>query len=67
MTIDIDKLPLVVLPANHLLFKSNKEILEIDNTNQNLKRLLITLSLIVVGVLIIKQIKIKNSARREEN
>ena len=67
MTIDIDKLPLVVLPANHLLFKSNKEVLEIANTNQNLKKLLITLSLTVVGVLIINQIKNNKNERREKN
>ena len=67
MIIDIDKLPLVVLPANHLIFKNNKEIMEIADTNQNLKKLLITLSLTVVGVLIINKIKNKKNERREEN
>lgn len=67
MTIDLNKLPLVVLPANHLLFKGNKEVLEIANTNQILKKLLITLSLTVVGVLIINQIKNKKNERREKN
>jgi hypothetical protein len=67
MTIDIDKLPLIVLPANHLLFKDNKEILEIANTNQKLKKLLITVSVLVVGVIISNQIIKKENERREKN
>jgi hypothetical protein len=67
MTIDIDKLPLIVLPANHLLFKDNKEVLEIANTNQKLKKLIITLSVLIVGVLISNQIIKKENERREKN
>jgi hypothetical protein len=67
MTIDLNKLPLVVLPAKHLLFKNNQEVMEIANTNQNLKKLLITLSLTVVGILIINLIKNKKNERGEKN
>ena len=67
MIIDIDKMPLIVLPANHLLFKDNKEILEIANTNQKLKKLLITVSVLVVGVIISNQIIKKENERREKN
>ena len=67
MIIDIDKMPLIVLPANHLLFKDNKEVLEIANTNQKLKKLIITLSVLVVGVLISNQIKNKKNERGEKD
>ena len=67
MIIDIDKMPLIVLPANHLLFKENKEVLEIANTNQKLKKLIITLSVLVVGVLISNQIKNKKNERGEKD
>jgi hypothetical protein len=67
MIIDIDKMPQIVLPANHLLFKENKEVLEIANTNQKLKKLIITLSFLVVGVLISNQIIKKENERREKN
>lgn len=67
MIIDIDKMPQIVLPANHLLFKENKEVLEIANTNQKLKKLIITLSVLVVGVLISNQIKKKENERREKD
>jgi hypothetical protein len=67
MIIDIDKIPLIVLPANHLLFKENKEVLEIANTNQKLKKLLITVSVLVVGVIISNQIIKKENERREED
>ncbi len=67
MIIDIDKMPLIVLPANHLLFKENKEVLEIANTNQKLKKLIITLSVLVVGVLISNQIKNEKNERREKD
>ena len=40
MVIDIDKLPLVVLPSNHLIFKEKNEVMEIANTNRALKRTL---------------------------
>lgn len=68
MTIDIDKLPLVVLPANHLIFKEKKDVMEIANTNQKLKRLILTVSITVVGVIIANRI-INNKfyERREEN
>ena len=68
MTIDIDKLPLVVLPANHLIFKEKKEVFEIVNTNQKLKQLILTVSFAVVGVIIAnKIINKKFYERREEN
>lgn len=67
MIIDIDKMPLIVLPANHLLFKENKEVLEIANTNQKLKKLLITVSVLVIGVIISNQIIKKENERREED
>lgn len=68
MTIDIDKLPLVVLPANHLIFKDKKDVLEIANTNQKLKQLILTVSIAVVGVIIANKI-INNQyyEKREEN
>lgn len=67
MIIDIDKMPLIVLPANHLLFKENKEVLEIANTNQKLKKLLITVSVLVIVVIISNQIIKKENERREED
>lgn len=51
MAVDIDKLPLVVLPANHLIFKDKKEVMEIANTNRALKRTIIiglTIGLITI-------------------
>lgn len=68
MTIDIDKLPLVVLPANHLIFKEKKDVMEIANTNQKLKQLFLTVSIAVVGVIIANKI-INNQyyEKREEN
>jgi hypothetical protein len=67
MTIDIDKLPLVVLPANHLIFKEKKDVLEIANTNQKLKQLILTVSFAVVGLIIANQIIKKQNERRSEN
>ena len=67
MIIDIDKMPQIVLPANHLLFKENKEVLEIANTNQKLKKLLITVFVLVIGVIISNQIIKKENERREKN
>ncbi len=67
MTIDIDKLPLVVLPANHLIFKEKKDVLEIANTNQKLKQLILTVSFAVAGLIIANQIIKKQNERREEN
>jgi hypothetical protein len=67
MTVDIDKLPLVVLPANHLIFKEKKDVLEIANTNQKLKQLILTVSIAVVGLIIANQIIKKQNERREEN
>jgi hypothetical protein len=67
MTIDIDKLPLVVLPANHLIFKEKKDVLEIANTNQKLKQLILTVSIAVVGLIIANQIIKKQNERRSEN
>ena len=68
MTVDIDKLPLVVLPANHLIFKEKKDVMEIANTNQKLKQLFLTVSIAVVGVIIANKI-INNQyhEKREEN
>lgn len=67
MTIDIDKLPLVVLPANHLIFKEKKDVLEIANINQKLKKLILTVSFAVAGLIIANQITKKQNERREEN
>lgn len=67
MTVDIDKLPLVVLPANHLIFKEKKDVLEIANTNQKLKQLILTVSIAVVGLIIANQIIKKQNERRAEN
>lgn len=67
MTVDIDKLPLVVLPANHLIFKEKKDVLEIANANQKLKQLILTVSIAVVGLIIANQIIKKQNERREEN
>lgn len=67
MTVDIDKLPLVVLPANHLIFKEKKDVLEIANTNQKLKQLILTVSIAVVGLIIANQIIKKQNERRSEN
>jgi hypothetical protein len=63
MTVDIDKLPLVVLPANHLIFKEKKDVLEIANTNQKLKKLILTVSIAVVGLIIANQIIKKQDER----
>lgn len=67
MTIDIDKIPLVVLPANHLFFKDKKHVLEIDNTNKKLKQVLLLVSFAVAGVIIANYILKKQNERREEN
>lgn len=67
MTVDIDKLPLVVLPANHLIFKEKKDVLEIANANQKLKQLILTVSVAIVGLIIANQIIKKQNERREEN
>jgi len=67
MTVDIDKLPLVVLPANHLIFKEKKDVLEIANANQKLKQLILTVSFAVVGLIIANQIIKKQNERREES
>lgn len=67
MTVDIDKLPLVVLPANHLIFKEKKDVMEIANTNQKLKQLFLTVSFAVVGLIIANQIIKKQNERGEEN
>lgn len=66
MTIDIDKLPLVVLPANHLIFKEKKDVLEIANTNKKLKQLILTLGFAVAGLIITNQIIKKQNERRKE-
>ena len=66
MTIDIDKLPLVVLPANHLIFKEKKDVLEIANTNKKLKQLILTVSFAVAGLIITNQIIKKQNERRKE-
>ena len=63
MTVDIDKIPLVVLPANHLIFKDKKEVLEIANINQNLKKILISVTIISIGVIIAKKFKKKQDER----
>ena len=64
MIIDIDKLPLVVLPSNHLIFKEKKEVMEIANTNRALKKtILIGLT---IGLLTIIYLN-KNYERRKEN
>jgi hypothetical protein len=67
MTVDIDKLPLVVLPANHLIFKEKKDVLEIANINQKLKQIILTVSIAVVGLIIANQIIKKQNERRKEN
>lgn len=67
MTIDIDKLPLVVLPANHLIFKEKKDVMEIANANQKLKQLILTVSIAVVGLIIANQIIKKQNEGRSEN
>lgn len=67
MTVDVDKLPLVVLPANHIIFKEKKDVLEIANTNQKLKQLILTVSIAVVGLIIANQIINKQNERREES
>lgn len=66
MTVDVDKLPLVVLPANHLIFKEKKDVMEIANTNQKLKQLFLTVSFAVVGLIIANQIIKKQNERRKE-
>lgn len=66
MTIDIDKLPLVVLPANHLIFKEKKDVMEIANTNKKLKQLILTVSFAVAGLIITNQIIKKQNERRKE-
>lgn len=67
MTIDIDKLPLVVLPANHLIFKEKKDVLEVANTNQKLKKLILMVIFAVAGVIIANQIIKKQNERREKD
>ena len=67
MTVDIDKIPLVVLPANHLLFKEKKEVLEIANTNKNLKKILVSVAIISIGVIIANNYKKTQNERPEEN
>lgn len=68
MIVDIDKLPLVVLPANHLIFKEKKDVMEIAKSHQKLKQLLLTASIVVVGVIVANKI-INNHfyEKREEN
>lgn len=63
MTIDLNKLPLVVLPANHLLFKSNKEVLEIANTNRALKKTIFIG--LTIGILTIIYLNNKYESRKE--
>lgn len=67
MTIDIDKLPLVVLPTNHLIFKEKKDVLEVANTNQKLKKLILMVIFAVAGVIIANQIIKKQNERREKD
>ena len=64
MIIDIDKLPLVVLPSNHLIFKEKKEVMEIANTNRALKKTIIIG--ITIGVITLIYLNTRNNERREK-
>jgi hypothetical protein len=64
MIIDIDKLPLVVLPANHLIFKEKKEVMEIANTNRALKKTIFIG--ITIGVITLIYLNTRNNERREK-
>lgn len=66
MTIDIDKSNMIVLPAAHPIFKSKGEIMEIANTNNNIKNIvkaIIIASIVIMGYLII--IKMKDDEQKE--
>jgi hypothetical protein len=65
MIIDIDKLPLVVLPSNHLIFKEKKEVMEIANTNRALKKTIIIG--ITIGVITIIYLNIRNERREKKD
>ena len=67
MIVDIDKLPLVVLPANHLIFKDKHDVLDIANTNQKLKKVIHSLAFAVVGVIVANYLIKKHFEKREEN
>jgi hypothetical protein len=64
MIIDIDKLPLVVLPSNHLIFKEKKEVMEIANTNRALKKTIFIG--ITIGVITLIYLNTRNNERREK-
>lgn len=64
MVIDIDKLPLVVLPSNHLIFKEKKEVMEIANTNRALKKTIFIG--ITIGVITLIYLNTRNNERREK-
>ena len=65
MIIDIDKLPLVVLPSNHLIFKEKKEVMEIANTNRALKKTIIIG--FTIGFLTIIYLNIRNERREKKD
>lgn len=64
MIIDIDKLPMVVLPSNHLIFKEKKEVMEIANTNRALKKTIFIG--ITIGVITLIYLYTRNNERREK-